>query len=151
MRYLMIAAFAGLAACSGHMKPGPLGQQVDLRQYLPDTLRAAAASPESTFRQEVAVGPNRARVELTWTTFRHGSGRYLASVSARLLGPVRYDSLSIGPVSELKNVGTKFDPSESAKMSVDWFKKTFFVHRSGVTPFAFDAQGRRTVWPAVAN
>ncbi|HSQ31278.1 MAG TPA: hypothetical protein VLN49_15565, partial [Gemmatimonadaceae bacterium] len=106
---------------------------------------------DSTFQQEVAVGPNKARVELTWITFRHGSGRYLASVSARLVDPVRYDSLVIGPVSELRNVGTKFDPSESAKLSVDWFKKTFFVHRSGVTPFQFDAQGRRTVWPAVGD
>lgn len=151
MRIVTLVFVAGLTACSGKMTPGALGNQADLRPFLPDSLRSAPAAAESTFRQEVAVGPNHARVELTWTMFRHGSGRYLASVSARLLEPVRYDTLSLEPVSLLKNVGTKFEPSESATLALGWSKTVFFVHRSGQTPFEFDAQGRRTVYPATGD
>lgn len=151
MRTLCVVLVAALAACSNQMKPGAIGETVDLRQYLPDTLQTVAFSPESTFRQMIVVGPDSARVELTWTTFRHGPGRYLANVSARLLAPVPYDSLSLGQVSELENVGSKFEPSESAKIGVAWFKKTLLVHRAGLTPFVFDAQGRRTIWPAVVR
>ena len=151
MRQLTLVLAATLAACSGQMQPGAIGETVDLRQYLPDTLRAAGFSPETTFQHVIAVGPDSARVELRWTTFRHGSGRYLANGSARLLAPVPYDSLLLAPVTELDNVGSKFEPSESAKMGVAWFKKTLLVHRAGLTPFAFDAQGRRTIWPAVVK
>ena len=151
MRHLGIVFIAALAACSGQLKPGAIGETVDLRQYLPDTLQAAAFSPETTFRQVIVVGPDSARVELAWTTFRHGPGRYLANVSARLLAPAPYDSLQLAQVSELENVGSKFEPSESAKIGVAWFKKTLLVHRAGLTPFVFDAQGRRTIWPAVVK
>ncbi len=151
MRIAIVVLAAGLAACSSNMPAGAVGQQVDLRQYLPDSLRSAPAAAESTFRQEVTVGPNHARVELTWTMFRRGSGRYLSSVAARLVSPVRYDSLTIEPVSRLKNVGTKFEPSESALLALGWSKRVFFVRRSGQTPFEFDALGRRTVYPAEGN
>ena len=46
MRHLGIVFIAALAACSGQLKPGAIGETVDLRQYLPDTLQAAAFSPE---------------------------------------------------------------------------------------------------------
>jgi len=151
MRQWTIALAAALAACSSQTKPGTIGQSFDLRQYLPDTLRSTVQPAESTFRQEIPVGPNSAKVELTWTTFRHGSGRYLATISARLLEATPYDSLTLGAVSELANVGSKFEPTESAKIGVGWFKKTLFVHRSGLTPFEFDAQGRRTVGAPVAH
>lgn len=151
MRKWTIVLAAGLAACSGNMKPGPIGQTLDLRQYLPDTLRTPATPPDTTYQDEIVVGPDSARVELTWTAFRHGPGRFVATVSARLLQPVHYDSISIGQVSELKNVGTKFEPVESAKIGIGWYKKKLFVHRSGVTPFRFDANGARTVWPAMGQ
>lgn len=151
MRKGMIVLAAALAGCSSQMKPGAIGEALDMRQYLPDTLRTAAFSPETTFRQVIVVGPDSARVELAWTTFRHGAGRYLANVSARLLAPVPYDSLALVPVSELENVGSKFEPSESAKIGVSWFKKTLLIHHAGETPFVFDAQGHRTIWPAVVE
>ncbi|HEX8946345.1 MAG TPA: hypothetical protein VF785_24620 [Gemmatimonadaceae bacterium] len=151
MRRLMIALGAALAACSSQMTPGRVGQTVDLRQYLPDTLRLSVQPADSTFRQEIPVGPNSAKVELTWTTFHHGSGRYLATISARLLEPTKYDSLNLGAVSALANVGSKFEPTESAQIGVAWFKKTLFVHQSGLTPFEFDAQGRRTAALPVAH
>ena len=151
MRYSTIVLAAGLAACSGELKPGPVGHAVDMLQYLPDTLRTPSIPPDTTFKQEIVVGPDSARVELTWTRFRRGPGLYLASISARLLQPVRYDSISLGEVSELQNTSTKFRPTESARIAVGWYKKRFLVHRSGVTPFRFDAGGRRIVWPAMGK
>ena len=151
MRKWTVVLAAGLAACSGKMPPGPIGKALDLRQYLPDTLRTSPARPDTTYRAEIIVGPDSAHVELTWTVFRHGPGRFLESVSARLVQPVHYDSITVGQVSELKNVASKFEPVESAKIEVNWYKKRFFVHRAGVTPFRFDANGTKTTWPAMGQ
>ena len=147
----MIVLAAGLAACSGQMTPGPVGKAVDLREYLPDTLRTPEVPPDTTYRAEIVVGPDSAHVELAWAAFRRGPSRLLANVSARLIKPVRYDSITLGRVSELINVASKFEPVESARIEVGWYKKKLFVHRSGVTPFRFDANGRRTIWPPMGK
>ena len=151
MRKMAIALVMGLAACSGELQPGPMGKEVDLRQYLPETLRSPETKPDTTYHYAIVVGPDSARVELAWAAFRNGQGRYLATVSARLVKPVHYDSISLAPVSELKNVGSKFEAIESAKLGVNWYKTRFFRHRSGMTPFRFDASGTRTVWPAMGQ
>jgi hypothetical protein len=140
-----------LGACSGQLPPGPAGKPMELRQYLPDSLRTGPVTPDSTFKHEIVVGPDSARVELTWTTFKHGTGLFLSNVSARLVQPVRYDSLTLYDVSELKNIGSKVQTIESAKVRVAWYKTRFFSHSSGVTPFDFGANGRRVVYPAVAK
>ena len=151
MRKWTFVFAVALAACSGKMPPGPTGRPMELRKYLPDSLKTAPFPPDSTYRQEIVVGPDSARVELTWTTFRHGTGWYLSSISARLVQPVRYDSLTLGEVSELTNIGSKPQPIESAKIGVLWFKTRFFAHTSGVTPFAFGANGRRVTWSAMGK
>ena len=147
----MIALAAGLAACSGELQSAPIGKELDLRQYLPDTLRSAGTKVDSTYRQEMPVGPDSARVEMTWTTFPRDSGRFLSGVSARLVTPVKYDSLTLGNISDLKNAGTKTRPVASAKVQVGWFKRTFFIHRSGLMNFSFDASGSRSIGPAAAR
>ncbi|HSQ31274.1 MAG TPA: hypothetical protein VLN49_15545 [Gemmatimonadaceae bacterium] len=151
MRLWLIALAAGLAACSGELQPAPIGKELDLRQYLPDTLRTPATPPDSTFHQEMPVGPDSARVEMTWTSFPRGSGQFLGSVSARLVSPVKYDSLNLGHISDLKNSGSKERPVASARVQVAWFKRTFLFHRSGVMNFSFDAGGSRSIGPAAAR
>jgi hypothetical protein len=148
----MLALATALVGCSGRTEAGAIGKELELRQYLPDSLRATtAAAADSTFRQEIPVGPDSARVELVWTTFQHGSGRFLAAVSARLVAPVQYDSLRFGNISKLRNTGTKSRPIESTNAQVVWFKRTTFGHKAGVMNFGFDAAGGRTIGPAAAK
>jgi hypothetical protein len=149
MRSWMLVLTATLAACSGRTGAGPIGEPLELRQFLPDSLRSATASPaDSTFHQEMPVGPDSARVEMTWTAFHHGSGRYLASVSARLVAPVRYERLILENISDLKNAGTKSGPIESAKVQIGWFSRGIFGRKSGVMNFGFGADGRRMIGPS---
>jgi hypothetical protein len=145
------AALFGLAllACSGRTEAGPIGQPIDLRRFLPDSLRAATG-PDSNFRQEVPIGPESAPVEIVWTTFPRDSGRYLATVAAQLRAPAPYDSITIGNVSSLRNVGTKFVPIEGGKVRVSWFGHRLFNRLQGSTTFGFDAAGRHTIEPDVA-
>jgi hypothetical protein len=144
------AALLGLTllACSGRTEAGPVGQSIDLRRFLPDSLRTSTGG-DSTFRKEMPVGPEGAPVEMVWTTFQRDSGRYLASVAAQLQAPAPYDSLTMGEVSNLRNVGTKFVPVEGAKVRVSWFGRRLFRHIQGSTTFGFDAAGRHTIEPDV--
>jgi hypothetical protein len=130
-----------ITACSGKSAPGPLGSPVDLRGALPDSLQSETA-PDSVYHQRITVGPDSAAVELSWTMFQHGSGRYLASVSGRLLAVAPYDSITLGGVSRLRNVGSKFEHVESGKIQVRWFKSAFMHDTSGSIGFTFDALGR---------
>jgi len=130
-----------ISACSGTTGPGPIGSPVDLRRYLPDSLRSETA-PDSAYRQRISVGPDSAPVELSWTTFQHESGRYLTSVTGRLLAAAPYDSITLGTVSDLRNVGSKFQQVESGTIQVRWFKSAFMRHTSGTEGFTFDALGR---------
>jgi len=141
-----LALALALSGCSGRTDAGPLGGPVDVRRYLPDSLQTITAA-DSTFRRRIGVGPDSAQVEMTWTTFRHDSGHYLNSVSARLLEPVSYDSIRLGQVSDLRNAGSKFVPAEAAKIRMRWFKTSFLRHTSGEADFAFDAIGRYTIEP----
>lgn len=143
MRVWFAALAVALAACSGQKEAGPIGQTIDLRQYLPDSLRAIAlTASDSTFHRQIRVGPDSAPVDLVWTRFRHGPGRYLGTVGAQLLAPVHYDSLTIGKLSHLGNVGTKDTVIASATVRVEWFKTTLFVHRAGGVDFGFTGRGR---------
>lgn len=148
---LAAVLMAVLTACSGELQPSPIGKELDLKQYLPDTLRSVATQVDSTFHQEMPVGPDSARVEMTWTSFPHGPGRFLAGVSARLVSPVHYDSLSLGNVSDLKNSGSKENAVAAAKVQVAWYKRTLLFHRSGVMNFSFDAAGSRSIGPAASR
>ena len=147
MRKWSLAFAVVLAACSGELAPGPAGKPIELRQYLPDSLRTGPAEPDSTYKHEIVVGPDSARVELTWNTFRHGTGLFLSNVSARLVQPVHYDSVTLYDVSDLKNIGSKVATIESAKVRIAWYKTRFFSHKSGATPFDFGANGKRVVYP----
>lgn len=149
MRNWMLALAAALAGCAGKTEAGPIGAPVQMGQYLPDSLRAGATGPtDSTFRQEIRIGPDSARVEMVWTTFRHTTGRYLASVSARLVAAARYDSLQLGDITSLRNSGTKEQPVEYANTQVRWFKRRLFGRKAGILNFGFDAHGSRTIGPA---
>ena len=150
MRRWMPVLVLLVTACSGQLSPGPVGQPLDLKQYLPDTLRAeSAAIPDSTFSQEFTVGPDSARVELHWATFRHTTGRYVSSISGQLKSPVNYDSFRLANVSSLKAVGTKSEPVEAGTIQVLWFKHKLSLHSSGAINFGFDAAGSRTIGPVV--
>lgn len=152
MRKWMVALTAALVGCSGRTEAGAIGKALELRQYLPDSLRATTApAADSTFKQEIPVGPDSARVEIVWTTYQHGSGRFLSTISARLVAPVRYDSLRFGNISKLRNSGTKSGPVESTTAQVVWFKRTIFGRKAGVMNFGFDAAGGRTIGPATAH
>jgi hypothetical protein len=145
MRFWNVVLAVGLVGCSGHATAGDVGEPLDLRQFLPDSLRTATAGAhDSTFRQELRVGPASARVEVRWTSFQHGAGRYLGPITARLTESVPYDSLRLGHPSNLRNSGTKMAPVASARVQVEWFKTTYLRHRSGSTSFDFDASGTRT-------
>ena len=144
MRSLTLSLAFALVACSRSKAPGPIGQPLDLRQYLPDSLKAGVV-PDSAFRHHLRVGPDSALVEVTWTSLRNGPSRLLGEVRARLVEPVKYDSLTIGGIGDLKNVGTKTDPVESATMKITWFKTWFTRRRTGAADFEFDARGRRMV------
>jgi hypothetical protein len=145
MHRLTLTFIAMLAGCN-RMDPGPIGKPLDLRQYLPDSLRSASArGDDSTFRHQIVLGPGNARIEMTWMSFRHGAGRYLSTVSARLGARASYDSITIGEPSELRNVGSKFRPIESATVRIGWFRRTVLGQRAGVTNFQFGADGRRFI------
>lgn len=146
------AALLGLTllACSGRTEAGPIGQPIDLRRFLPDSLRAGTGH-DSTFRQEVPIGPEGAPVEMVWTTFQRDSGRYLATVSAQLRAPAPYDSIRVGNVSSLRNVGSKFVPIEGGRVRVSWFGRRFFRRVQGSTTFGFDASGRNAIEPDVPS
>ena len=153
MRRRMLALAVALAACSGRTEAGAIGQTLELRQYLPDSLRSTSptSAGDSTFRQQIPVGPDSARVEMVWTTFQHDSSRLLSSVSARLISPVGYDSLTLGNISELRNDGTKTRAVESANAEIGWFKHGGFRHKAGVMNFRFNAMGRRIIGPSAAR
>ena len=135
-----------LTACSGRMEPGPIGQPLDLRQYLPDSLRTnSPAGADSTYQQQISLGPDSARVELAWTAFQHGSGRYLGTIAARLLAMAPYDSLKLVDPSDLRNSGSKFVPDESATIRIIWVKKGPLGMKRGATKFWFSASGKSLV------
>ena len=152
MRSRTAALLVGLTltACSGRTDAGPIGQPIDLRRYLPDSLRTSTGR-DSTFRQEVPIGPEGAPVEMSWTTFQRDAGRYLATVAAQLRAPAPYDSIKVGEVSDLRNVGSKFVPIEGGKVRVRWFGRRLFRRVQGSTTFGFDAAGRHTIEPDVAT
>jgi hypothetical protein len=152
MRRRMLVLTVALAACSGRTESGAIGPTLDLRQFLPDSLRSIApAASDSTYRQQFAVGPDSARVEIVWKSFTRNSGRFLSAVSANLVAPAPYDSLRYGNISGLHNSGTKTSAIESAKLQVAWFKHTLLWHRAGVMNFTFDAAGSRTIGPTGAQ
>lgn len=142
----LAVAFALVACSGGRTNPGPIGAPVDLRHYLPEDLQPITAA-DSTFIRRVSLGPDSAKIEMTWTTFRHDSGHYLNNVSARLLTPVPYDSIRLGQVSDLRNAGSKFVPAEAAKLRMRWFKTSFLRRMSGESDFEFDAIGRYVLRP----
>lgn len=143
MRSWTLVFAAALAACTGRTDAGPIGHPIELRRYLPDSLRSTTvAMPDSIFRRVIQVGPDSARVELVWTAFQHGSGRYLSGISARLMGPTTYDSLTLGSISRLRNAGSKFQMVESATVQVGWFRRSIAGLKDGATDFEFDAAGR---------
>jgi hypothetical protein len=145
MRISALSLIAMLAGCS-RMDSGPIGPPLNLRQYLPDSLRSATVpAGDSTFRQQILLGPGNARVEVTWTAFRHGDGRYLSTVSASLIARASYDSITLGALSDLRNVGSKFQPIESATVKIGWFRKALLGQRAAVTDFQFGADGRHFV------
>lgn len=145
MRVLAVACLLAVTACSRRLEPGPLSREIDLRQYLPDSLRSVTTPTDSTFEKDVQVGPDGAHVRFTWNRFQRGSGRYLGTVGVRLLDSVRYDSVGVGPPSDLKNSGTKQQIVASATLSLAWSKRVFLWHKSGTTRFEFDAAGRTRV------
>lgn len=153
MRSWMLLVAAALVGCSGRTEAGPIGQALELRQYLPDSLRSTSptSAGDSTFRQQIPVGPDSARVEMVWTSFQHDSSRLLSSVSARLIAPVQYDSLTLGNISQLHNDGTKTRAIESANAQIGWFKRGVFGHKAGVMNFGFNAMGRRIIGPSAAR
>ena len=151
MRSWVVALAAALVGCSGRTEAGAIGRTLELRQYLPDSLKATTApASDSTFKQEIPVGPDSARVEIVWTSFQHDSSHLLSSVSARLIAPVGYDSLTLGNISELRNDGTKTRAIESANAQIGWFKRRVFSHKAGVMNFRFNAMGRRIIGPSAA-
>ena len=149
-RVVLGIVVALLTACTGQVAPGPIGRPLDMKQFLPDSLRPeSAATPDSTFRQTIPVGPDSAQVEMVWKTFRHTTGRYVASISAELKGPAKFDSLLLANVSSLKNSGTKEAPVEAATVQVFWFRHTLLWHKAGAMNFGFDGAGGRTIGPAI--
>lgn len=146
MRPWMMVLAVVVSACAGTTPAGPIGQPMELRLYLPDSLRVnTAAAADSTFHRQIRVGPDSALVELTWTAFQHGTGRYLGTIAGRLLASAPYDSLTLRDVTELKNSGSRWVPVESAKIRVAWFKKRLFGRKSGATTFWFTAAGMNVV------
>jgi len=147
MRPTLVLLMA-IVACSGKTDAGPIGEPIDMRQFLPESLLTVTTGmPDSAFRHEVKIGSDSARVEATWKSVRHGPGLYLTDVRARLLSAAPYDSLRIGPVSSLQNVGTKSAPVEAAAVRLSWFKKAAAEQKQGSISLEFDAAGRRLVRP----
>jgi hypothetical protein len=143
MRRSFVLALLALAACSREKPPGEIGGTLDLRAFLPDTLRQIASTqPDTSFTRVVRVGPDSAPVEVTWSAFGHGHGRFLGTSSARLTKPVRYDSLRFGNPTNLKNVGTKDSVNAFATLEVGWYKTTLFIRRHGAMTFGITARGR---------
>ena len=140
---LLLVALCG---CSSQMRPGPIGKQLDLRLYLPDSLRQITANAsDSAFHVQIPVGPDKAPVELSWTAATHTGGRYLTTLDARLVNAAPYDSLTISDLSDLQNLGSRSMPVESATLHILWFKRTWHGRQHGATSFGFDANGRRTI------
>jgi len=128
------------------MPAGPIGPPVDLRKFLPDSLRASTApGSDTTFHQQMRVGPDSAPVELTWTAYQHGSGHYLATISGRLLADAQYDSLALQDVSDLENRGSKSVVDEAARIRVAWWKKSGVGTTTGMKSFWFTASGKSLV------
>jgi len=148
MRPMLVLLMATIA-CSGKTDAGPIGAPIDMRPFLPESLRTVTAGlPDSAFTHVVKLGSDSAQVEATWKSVRHGPGRYLTEVHARLLSAAPYDSLSIGPVAELHNVGTKSEPVEAGTVRLNWFKESAADQKRGSINLEFDAVGRRLVRPA---
>ena len=145
MRSLLVSLAFALTACSGTRSPGPLGQPLDLKEYLPEALKTGV--PDTAFHHRLKVGPDSALIEVTWTPFVNGRNRLLGEVRAQLLEPVKYDSITIGEIGSLQNFGTKSEAVESAGMKIRWFKTWWRRRSSGFTDFEFDAKGRRMVTP----
>ena len=139
-----VALTAIVAGCSGgQTQPGAIGQPLDLRQYLPDTLRGLMSNPlDTSFTRQIKVGPDSAPVEITWTAFTHGPSRYLGTVSSKLLRAVPYDSLRFGNPTNLSNDGTKDSINATATVRIDWFKRVPFSKQSGSASFKFNARGQ---------
>ena len=109
---------------------------------MPDTLKKiAGTATDTSFSRVVRVGPDSAPVEVTWTAFGHGHGRFLGTSSARLTRPVRYDSLHFGNPTSLRNAGTKDSVNAIATLEVGWYKTTLFVHRHGTANVGIAARG----------
>jgi len=145
MRSWTTAFVVALSACSGTRAAGPIGSTLDLRGYLPDSIRAAVTKAgDSTFHHQIRVGPDSAPVEMTWTVATTGRGRYLTSLSAKLLQPVGYDSLVMGDAYDLKNVGSRWAEVEAAQVRVAWYKRVLF-RRAGIHSFVFDASGQARI------
>jgi hypothetical protein len=147
MRRWTFSLAVAVMACSGTKKPGPLGQPIDLRDYLPPELKTGGVSVDTAYHQRLKVGPDSALIEVTWTPLQNGKARLLGEVKAELLEPVKYDSLRIGEIGNLINIGSKMEPVESAALKVRWFKTWFTRPRAGYTDFQFDAKGRRMITP----
>jgi len=143
MRKPALAGLAFLAACYGSTPAGPIGQELDLRAYLPDSLRSLASTQaDTTFRRQIKVGPDSVPVEISWTSFHHGPGRFLGVVNGKLLRPARYDSLRFGNPSNLGNDGTKDTINATATVQVDWFRRVLLFNRHGSASFRFNARGQ---------
>lgn len=148
MRLLPLMMAVAVAACSGTTKAGPIGQPINLRSYLPDSLQTKEpGGTDSSFRQKMIAGPDSAQVELSWTSYRHGSGQYLADVRGQLLADVRYDSLRLVDVSDLENRGSKAAADESARIRVRWWKRGLTGMKTGAMNFQFTATGHSLVGP----
>ena len=135
-----------LLACGGSEQLRPIGENIDLRHFLPDSLQfITPAAGDTVFHRRLTVGPDSARVEVRWQSAQHGGGRYLTALSALVVGASPYDSLTVGDVADLVNVGSKTKPIESAKVRIGWFKSG---GRAGRVDFTFDATGKHLVGPA---
>lgn len=145
MRRWTLSLALALMACSGTKNPGPVGQ-LDLREYLPPEFKTGGV-PDTAYHVRFKLGPDSALIDVSWTPLQNGKARLLGDIKAELVEPVKYDSLRIGEIGNLINIGTKDEPVESATMKIRWFKTWLTRPRAGVTNFQFDAKGRRAVTP----
>ena len=117
--------FGAATGCGGEVKPGPIGELIDLRAFLPDSLRTTSSSGRlvTPHHDTVMVGPDSVSVEIEWRSFEAGGGKYLLSAGARLLAPVKYDSMAFEKSGDPNNAGTHAVPIEAASFLVHWFKR----------------------------
>ena len=142
MRSRVFVGLVFVAACHGRTPAGQIGEPLDLRAFLPDTLKQLVSSESDTsFSRRIKVGPDSVPVQITWTSFRHGPGRYLGTVSGKLMEPAPYDSMRVGSPSNLANDGTKDTVNATATIQVDWFKRFLMLNRRGTVAFRFNARG----------